>query len=300
MIANVFRPLLLGSDIAGGDDLQERLHPFKGNQFAKAAVDLAVWDLGARLKKQPLWRNVGGLNPSVAVGADIPVQSNRSVLIESVGKALKAGYPRVKLKFRRDSGIATVAAVREAFPDAVIHIDCNSGFTLDQVPLFRDLDKFGLAMIEQPLASDDLVDHARLQSQLNTPICLDESITSVEKARKAIEIGAARYINIKHGRVGGLTNAIKIASLCHGRGVPFWIGGMLESNVGQGPSIALATLPGVAYPADIFPDGRLYTCDLASPRLRISKPGQIEAPETPGCGFSPDRERLKSLTLKAA
>lgn len=297
LIADVFRPLLIGREVDSAADLQALLRPFKGNHFAKAAVDLAWWDLATRIAGEPLWRAIGGENPVIAVGADIPVQSDHAGLVAAVGAALRAGYPRVKLKFRPDSGFAMVAAVREAFPDAVVHIDCNSGFTLDSLPLFRDLDRLGLAMIEQPLGHDDLLDHARLQAELQTPICLDESITSLDRARQAIDIGAARWINIKHGRVGGLTVAVEIAALCAAHGVPFWIGGMLESAVGQGHSIALATLPGVAYPADIFPDGRLYARELAVPAVKLSAPGRMRVSDAAGCGFAPDPEAVSAMTL---
>lgn len=300
LISNIFRPMLLGQDLASGEDLQARLRPFKGNQFAKAAIDLAWWDLATRSQGRPLWRAIGGTDPSIEVGADIPVQPERAGLLAAVARALEAGFPRVKLKFRPDSGVGMVAAVREAFPDAAVHIDCNAGFTLESLSLFRELDRLGLTMIEQPLATDDLIDHARLQAELQTPICLDESITSVERARKAIDVGAARWINIKHGRVGGLTNAIEIAALCHDRGVPFWVGGMLESHVGQGPSIALATLPGVGYPADIFPEGRLYARELSGPALHLSAPGRMQAPDRPGQGFAPDAGMLSAMTVEAS
>ena len=300
LIANVFRPLLVGQDVASAEELQARLRPFKGNHFAKAAVDLAWWDLSTRRAGVPLWRAIGGETSEIAVGADIPVQPDRERLLALVAAALEAGYPRVKLKFRPDSGVGMVEAVRAAFPDAVVHIDCNAGFTLDDLPLFRDLDRLGLAMIEQPLASDDLVDHARLQAALQTPICLDESITSVDRARKAIDIDAARIVNIKHGRVGGLTNAVEIATLCRARGIPFWIGGMLESAVGQGPSMALATLPGVGYAADIFPDGRLYVRELSAPAVRLVSPGRMAVPDVPGCGFRPLPERLDEMLVARA
>lgn len=294
LITKIFRPLLLAQEINTPRDLQDRLGPFKGNHFAKAAVDLAWWDLSTRMQNRPLWQAIGGENRTISVGADIPVQPDRSQLIDLVAAALDKGYPRIKLKYRRDSGVAMVAAVREAFPDAVMHIDCNSGFTLDDVAEFRDLDRLGLAMIEQPLSSDDLINHARLQAVLETPICLDESITSVDRARKAIDTGAARIINIKHGRVGGLTNAIEIARLCHQLGIPFWIGGMLESAVGQGPSMALATLPGVGYPADIFPDGRLYSLELSSPPIELSALGQMTVSDEKGCGYHPELATLQA------
>ncbi|HLS68499.1 MAG TPA: o-succinylbenzoate synthase, partial [Kiloniellales bacterium] len=203
-------PAIIGREIASGEALAALIAPFKGNQFAKAGLDLAWWDAHARLEGQPLWQLIGGTDNRVEVGADIAVLSDIDALLTEIAKAQEVGFKRTKLKFRPGWDVGMVRSVREAFPDAVIHVDCNSGFTLDDLPLFRELDRFGLAMIEQPLGSDDLVDHARLQADLETPICLDESITSLDRARKAIEVEACRWINLKVGRAGGLTNAIAI------------------------------------------------------------------------------------------
>ena len=300
LVRDVFAPVLIGRDIASGQALQKALSPFKGNQFAKAAIDTAWWDLEARRRDTPLWRMIGGKSPEVMIGADIPVQASIDKLLADVAVAVAAGFPRTKLKFRPDSGVAMVAAVREAFPQMDLHIDCNCGFTLDDLPMFRDLDRLGLKMIEQPLAGDDLIDHARLQEHLETPICLDESITSLHRARKAVELGAARWINIKHGRVGGLTNALEIHAYCVERQIPCWIGGMLELNVGQGFSVALATLPGNAYAPDIFPRDRLYATDLASPEMPLSGPCSVRAPDRPGQGFRPDPGRLEAWQVEGA
>ncbi|MGD8430646.1 MAG: enolase C-terminal domain-like protein, partial [Ectothiorhodospiraceae bacterium] len=183
---------------------------------------------------------------------------------------------------------------------AVIHVDCNSGFTLDDIPMFRSLDRFELAMIEQPLAHDDLVDHARLQAVLDTPICLDESIISVDHARKALDLGACGWVNLKPGRVGGLTNAIAIHDYCESRGTPCWVGGMLESAVGQGPALALSTLSNIHYPCDIFPSSRFYGEDLSEPAIELSGPSAITAPDAPGHGFRPNPARLRRCMLDHA
>ena len=297
LIRDVFAPLVTGREIDSGAALQDLLGSFKGNWFAKAALDTAWWDLAARIEDRPLWQMIGGTAPDVAVGADIPVQDSMAALHDGVRAAVDGGFSRTKLKFRPDSGVGMVASVREAFPDMPLHIDCNSGFTLDDMDLFRELDTLGLVMIEQPLGWQDLIDHAKLQAELATPICLDETITSVEIAKQAVETGASRWINIKHGRVGGLTNAIAIQRYCAGAGVPCWVGGMLESNVGQGVSLALATLPGMAYAADIFPRGRLYETDLAAPDILLNGPGTITAPDRPGHGFAPDPDRLTLRTV---
>jgi len=299
LIRDVFGPLVAGHEIDSGEALQHLLSPFKGNHFAKAAIDTAWWDLAARIEGRPLWQMIGGGSREVAVGADIPVQDSIAALHDRIRAAVDGGFSRTKLKFRPDSGFDMVAAAREAFPDMAMHIDCNSGFTLDEIDLFRRLDGLGLVMIEQPLGWQDLIDHAKLQRALATPICLDESITSLAIARQAVATGATRWINIKHGRVGGLTNAIAIQRYCAGAGVPCWVGGMLESFVGQGVSLALATLPGMAYAADIFPAGQLYSTDLATPDIALSGPGTVTAPDRPGHGFAPDPARLDACTRRA-
>lgn len=291
-------PALLGAGIDSGETLQRRLAPIKGNYFAKAGLDNAWWDAFARQQGQPLWRAIGGGGPTVSVGADISVQASTDELVAAVGRACEAGFRRVKLKFRAGSGVPMIAAVRAAYPDAVIHVDCNSGFGRDDLPLLRELDRLGLAMIEQPLAHDDLIDHAWLRSQLATPICLDESIVSLDRARKAIAIGACDWINLKPGRVGGLTNALAILHHCAEQGVPCWVGGMLESAIGQGPALALATLPNIHYPSDIFPSNRLYERDLAEPDVALDGISEIRAVDAPGHGHRPDPDRLAACTLE--
>lgn len=291
-------PELLGKNVRSGEELQSLLSGYKGNQFAKAALDVAWWDAHVKSLEEPLWRVLGGASPEVTVGADIAVLDDVNELLQAVGAACDEGFERVKLKFRRGWGVDIVRAVRERFPDLVMHVDCNSGFTLHDTPLFRELDELDLAMIEQPLGYDDLIDHATLQAQLRTPICLDESIVSVDRARKAIETEAGRWINIKIGRVGGLTNAVAIHDLCQDGGVPCWVGGMLESAVGQAPSLALATLPNIKYPSDVFPTSRLYTDDLSEPRIELSGPSTMTAPQTPGHGYRPHAKRLEDATVE--
>lgn len=291
-------PALVGKRVPDGDTVQALLKPFKGNQFAKSALDIAWWDASARLDGKPLWQAIGGRSPTVTVGADISVQDDIEMLAGEVGRALEAGFARVKLKFRPGMGAETIQALRQRFPEAVMHIDCNSGFTLDDLALFHELDRCGLAMIEQPLAHDDLIDHARLQRELQTPLCLDESIVSIDKARKAIEIDAGRWINLKVSRVGGLTNAIAIHDLCQDRNIPCWVGGMLESAVGQGPSLALATLHNIKYANDIFPSARFYDEDVSEPEITLSGSSTVTAPGRSGHGFAPNPERLRQCTIR--
>jgi len=293
-------PALLGERIDSGDALQARLLPFKGNRFAKAALDLAWWDAAAKKARQPLWRMIGGQSAEIEVGEDLPVQPTVEKQIEAVRQAARAGFPRIKLKVRPGWMAEMLDPLREALPDPVIHVDCNSGFCKDDADAILELDRHGLAMIEQPLAHDDLIDHAALAKQLRTPICLDESITSADRARKAIEIGACGFVNLKTGRLGGLTNAIAVHDVCATGGIPCWVGSMLESAVGQGPSIALATLGNIAYPSDIFPSDRFYEADLGLPDVALASPGRIHAPDRPGHGFAPDPDRLAGCTVQKA
>lgn len=291
-------PRLLDQDISSGEELQRLLSGIKGNPFAKAAFDLAWWDLEAKRRGEPLWQLLGGTGPVVDAGADFGVMENIDRLLETIAAALRRGYKRVKLKYRPGWDLEMVHAVRGAFPDTVFHIDCNSAYTLDDAPMFQKLDHYGLAMIEQPLSHDDLIDHAALQSRINTPICLDESITSPDKARKAIQIKACRWINIKPGRLGGITPALAVHDLCRNAHIPCWIGGMLESAVGASHCLALATLPNIHYPSDIFPSNRFFAQDLAAPAMAHSAPAQFTAHDTPGIGTAPDPERLKESVLE--
>lgn len=293
-------PRLLDKDISSGHQLQDELSIFKGNQFAKAALDLAWWDLYAREMNKPLWQVIGGRSDCIQVGADLGVMENIGLLLDTIAGAVEAGFKRVKLKYRPGWELDVIDAVRQRFPYTVFHVDCNSAYHLQDAEMLQALDSYKLAMIEQPLAHDDLLDHSKLQKELRTAICLDESITSPEKVTQAIELEACRWVNIKHGRVGGITNALIIHNLCQEAGIPVWIGGMLESAVGQAHSTALATLPNVKYPSDIFPTTRFYTQDLAEPEVVLSGPSEIKATAQPGIGCEPNNERLVSLQVECA
>jgi len=300
VICRFMAPRVLGRDISRAEQLQALLEPIKGNFFAKAALDLAWWDLYALSRDEPLWKTLGGRGPAVDVGADIGVMDTIPELLSEIARAVQAGFKRVKLKYRPGWELEMISAVRREFPDAVFHVDCNSAYRLEDLPMLRELDRYGLAMIEQPLAHDDLIDHAELRRQVRTPICLDESITSAARADRAARIGACDWINIKHGRVGGLTNALAIHDVCKAAGIANWIGGMLESSVGQAFSIALATLENVSYPSDIFPANRFYERDLGEPPLELSEPSQVRALDCPGIGFRPHAGRLKGFARQEA
>jgi O-succinylbenzoate synthase len=300
LLRDCLAPLVLGREVSCGEDLQSLMACVRGNYFAKAALDAAWWDAYTRSRGEPAWRVLGGEKAVVDVGADIPLQPTTEALLDGIGAAVRAGYKRIKLKINRQYSVRELERVREAYPDTVFHVDCNGAFTIDDLPRIQALDAFGFAMIEQPLGFDDLVDHARLQEQIRTPVCLDESITSVARARKALEIGACRWVNIKAGRVGGVTNALAIHELCHRKGTPVWVGSMLESNLGQSISLALSTLPAVKYPADLFPRGTLYAKDVSLPEMALSGTSVMQAAATPGFGSAPDADAMATLVMDKA
>lgn len=299
-LREVFGPALLGREIDTSENVHALLACFKGNPFAKAALDMAWWDRHARSTGRPLWQVIGGRGGAIDVGADFGAMETIDALLAKIDEAVKAGFKRVKLKYAPGWDLHMVEAVRRTFPETVFHIDCNSGYTLKDVDMFRRLDRFHLAMIEQPLAHDDLVDHATLQKRIETPICLDESITSPHRARKAIEIGACKWINIKPCRVGGLTPALRIHDLCLQAGVPCWVGGMLESALGAHHCMAMASLPNIKYPSDIFPSSRFFKKDMARPEVVLSGPSQVTLSDVPGVGAEPDPQELERLTVEKA
>ena len=297
-------PAVVEQDFTSGEQLQSRLSPFKGNPCAKATLDVAWWLLDSLARGVPLYRRLGAKRSAVDVGADFGVMDSIDELLSAVETAVAAGFKRIKLKFRPGWDLPMLRAVCRRFPEQTFHIDCNSGYRLEDAELFKQIDELGLAMIEQPLAHDDLVDHAKLQRQIETPICLDESITSVDKARKAIELGSCRYVNIKTGRVGGLTPAVQIHDMCRDAGIPCWVGSMLESAVGTRANIALAMLDNFTYPADLFPSNRFYKQDLSRPPVELT-PGDDGAPqmcasEEPGIATEPDPALLEQMCLAKA
>jgi len=292
-------PRILGREIASGEVLQSLLDPIRGNEFAKAAFDTAFWDLQARLEKAPLYRKIGSKRKVASIGYTFGVLKNYDELLAGIEHAIAIGYPRVKLKFCPGWELEMLAAVRSTFPDIIIHIDCNSAYTLSDLAMLKKLDKFKLAMIEQPLMYNDLIDHAELQRQIGTAICLDESITSLQTAEQAIHIGACRYINIKYARVGGITSALKIHQLCGEKAIGCWLGGMGESSLGTSVVASLATLPNVNYPSDISPSEKFYSKNLGMPVLTTDRPGTYTLRDTPGLGVVPETEALQKFTVES-
>lgn len=300
LMRELLAPQIVGRNIESAGELLQLLGRVKGNPFAKAGLEIAYWVLKAKISGKPLHQLLGGESHPVTVGATLGVQDSIDTLLKKIEIAVDEGYPRVKLKFRLGWDINVLKAIRDVFPDYTFHIDCNAAFTLDHLDLFKKIDRFELAMVEQPLNHADLIDHAELQKHIETPICLDESISSPKAAEDAIRLESCRYMNVKLGRVGGLSNAMKIHDICEKAGLPCWVGGMFESAIGSGVSAELATLPNFKYPADIFPSKNFYEEDLASPEISLCAPGKIETSKVPGIPYEPKGEMLKRNMLSRA
>jgi len=265
--------------------------------MARAAVEMAAWDLEAKRRGVPLCEAIGGERRPVAAGIALGLQPDDDTLLARVGAAAAAGYRRIKLKIKPGRDVDMLRAVRDRFPDAPLSVDANGAYTLADAPRLRELDELGLLMIEQPLGVGELADHARLQGAIGTPICLDESITSLTTARRALELGSCRVINLKPGRVGGFRAALEIHELCRARDVPLWCGGMLESGVGRAHNVALATLPGFTLPGDLSPSERYWERDLVEPEWRMVD-GALLPLAAPGIGAEPDRTRIEALAIR--
>jgi len=291
-------PAVLGQEVTSPADVVALFPPIRGHPMARAALENAVWDLLARARGVSLAQMLGGARGRVAVGVSVGIEPSLGALLERVESHVAEGYGRVKLKIKPGWDVEVVRAVRERWPDLPLQVDANAAYTLGDMPVFRELDSLGLLLIEQPLHHEDLVEHARLQARLRTPICLDESVRSPEHARWALEIGACRVINIKVGRVGGLTAARRIHDLCAERGVPVWCGGMLETNVGRAANVALAALPNFTLPADISASARYYRQDIAEPDFVLNEDSTISVPTGPGLGVGVVPERLSATRLR--
>lgn len=290
-------PLTLGHEWAGAEELAARYAKVKRHNFAKAGLEMAAWDLLAQAAGRPLHAMLGGERSEILSGVSLGVEQRIEDLFALIDQYLGEGYRRIKLKIGPGKDVAVVAAVRERYPDVPLMADANSAYTLADAPMLKELDQFGLMMIEQPLAHDDIVDHAKLQAQLETPICLDESIHSVEDARKALELGSGRIINIKVSRVGGLLNARRLHDYCHARGVPVWCGGMHEFGVGRAANLAIASLPGFSIPGDVSGSDKYYHEDIVSPAILASN-GAIPTPAGVGLGYAVDEERVARATVR--
>ena len=303
ILRDYIAPVIIRKEIKSPEDLHNRLSFIKGNYIAKSGIDTALCVMLAQERDESLSKFLGGNKDKIAVGVSVGIQRDEKgkmsidKLVEIVGRYIEESYQRIKLKIKPGYDIEPVKAIRNAYGNVPLQVDANSSYTLSDIKIFRELDKYNLILIEQPLAYDDIVDHRKLQSKINTPICLDESIETLDDARKAIELGSTKIINIKLARVGGLYHAVLIHNYCQDKNIPVWCGGMVESAIGQSHAIALASLPNFIFPADIGPSERYFVDDFIRPFISLEK-GYMNVPQKPGLGFEINEDFLEKATFK--
>ncbi|MGI8838990.1 MAG: o-succinylbenzoate synthase, partial [Pyrinomonadaceae bacterium] len=297
--AKYIAPLLTRTSVARAAQVNPALAPIRGNQMAKAGVEAAIWDLEAKLASRPLWQHLGGVREEINCGVSIGLQETTETLIDKVAHELESGYQRIKIKIKPGKDVQLLEAIRARFPDITLSVDANSAYSLNgDLGLVKQLDQYNLLMIEQPLAPGDLVDHAKLQREIKTSICLDESICSLADARHADELGSCRIINIKLGRVGGHSEVQLIQAYAIEHGIPVWCGGMLEAGIGRAHNIALSTLPGFTLPGDVSASARYWEEDIIEPPVTVSRQGTIKAPAGHGIGYEVNEARVEALTVR--
>ena len=292
-------PRLAGREIRNADEIYGLTKHIRGHNMARGGVEAAVWDLQARQNGNPLWKEIGGgARREIPCGVSIGIQDSVEQLIGKIETELAAGYQRIKMKIKPGWDVDVVRRVRERFPRTPLMADANSAYTLADTALLKELDQFHLTMIEQPLAHDDIIDHAQLQAQLETPICLDECIRTAHHAEQAIQMKACRIINIKLGRVGGFGEAKRVHDVCEAAGIPVWCGGMLEAGIGRAHNIALATLPDFILPGDVSASKRYWKRDIIVPEVETTLHGTIALRDEPGFGYQIDHDFLRHVTVR--
>jgi len=296
MLKDFLIPILLNKEIGHPDEVTTLFASIRRNCMAKASIEGAIWDIYSQQTKQSLARALGGQKTCIEVGVSVGIQATIAQLIEVIKSHLEKGYKRVKVKIKPGYDVEVVRAIRAELPNLPLMVDANSAYTLNDIAILQQLDDYNLLMIEQPLAPDDIVDHATLQKNIKTPICLDESITSYEDARKAIELGSCGVINIKIGRVGGLTEAKRIHDLCKENQIPVWCGGMLEAGIGRAHNIALTSLSHFVLPGDTAGSSHYWYEDIINPEV-IVKDGYIDVPQEIGIGYTPNMAVIDKLTI---
>jgi len=291
-------PLVFLKKIAGPEEFHRAAAVYRGNRMAKAGLELAFWDLKARAAGLPLSKIYGGTRTEIEAGVSVGIEDSLPALVDRVGLYLSEGYRRIKIKIKPGWDVAACRAVRDRYPDILLQVDANGVYALRDANTLIALDEFRLLLIEQPFAPYDLWDHAALQKKLRTPLCLDESILSLDTARAALEMGSCRIINIKVGRVGGPVEARAIHDFCQAAGVPVWCGGMLESGIGRAHNLHLASLPNFSLPHDLSASRRYYKEDIIDPFIELSGPGTIRVPDGPGIGVNPVAARIAKATVR--
>ncbi|MDQ0481183.1 o-succinylbenzoate synthase [Guptibacillus hwajinpoensis] len=295
MLKDFMIPTLKAQVLSHPSDVEHLLKGIRRNPMAKYAIEGAIWDLYAKREGISLAEALGGtakrIKAGVAVGASEP-----EVMLNEISKRIEEGYERIKVKIKPSQDLSLIRAIRKFHPSIDLMADANSAYTLNDIERLKKLDQYGLLMIEQPLAADDIVDHALLQKELATPVCLDESIASFDDARRALSLNSCRIINIKPGRVGGLSVSKKIHDLCASQNIPVWCGGMLESGIGRAHNIALSSLPNFTIPGDVSASSRYWERDIILPEVIVEN-GSIAVPDDSGIGFELNRKELERVTL---
>ena len=290
-------PAILKANLANVKDYIDKISWIRGHRMAKACIEAALWDLFASSKGISLSKLLGGKQSKILVGVSIGIKPDIKALLSEIQGFLNEGYKRIKLKIAPGRDIKFIEAVRKEFPGILFQVDANSAYRLSHLDLFKQMEDYNLLLIEQPLGYEDIYDHSKLQRELRTPICLDESIRSAADATAAVELGSCKNINIKPGRVGGYTESILIHDYCASRNMPVWHGGMDESGIGRAGNLALASLPNFKLPADISASNRYYKEDIAEPLFVLNKDGTIDVPANPGIGIEVNLNRLESVTV---
>ena len=290
-------PAVLSKNIISAQELQSLMIFVRGHPMAKASLEMLFWDIKGKMENASLKQLIGGDRERVPVGVSVGIQESPKELIDKVTSYLSERYGRIKIKIKPGRDITEIKALKSEFPDLPLQVDANSAYTLETSEVFEKIDRFGLILIEQPLAEDDLWDHKKLQVRLKTPICLDESIVSPRHARQALELEACRVINIKAGRLGGLSQAIEVHNIGYSLDVPVWCGGMLETGVGRAANLALATLPGFTLPGDISATDRYYRKDITSQVFTLNPDSTIDVPTGPGLGINIDLKAVYQYNL---
>jgi O-succinylbenzoate synthase len=298
VIVRYLAPSLLGKTIASGREVPGLLAKVRQHRMAKAALENAVWDAEAQEKGVPLWKLLGGTRSEIACGVSIGIQDSHDQLLQKIETELAAGYQRIKVKVKPGWDIDVLAKIRNRWPDILLSCDANSAYTLNDLPHLQEFEQFKLLMIEQPLWSDDFYCHSKLQKQLQTAICLDEAIRSARDTAAALELGAARIINNKVGRVGGFSEAIAVHDAAERFNVPVWCGGMLESGIGRSHNVALSTLSNFKLPGDVSASKRYWKEDVIEPEVTVSPQGTIKVSDKPGRGYEVRKDLIQQLTVR--
>jgi O-succinylbenzoate synthase len=290
-------PMLVGQDVVDAADFQRRIGQIRGHHLAKAGIEMALWDLLGKRDGKSLKEMLGGVKSSVDVGVSVGLQDTTADLVKVVDGYVAKGYRRIKIKIKPGRDVSEAEAVRKAYPQIKLQVDANSAYSLKSARVLKPLDDLNLLLIEQPLFEDDIWDHRLLQKQLRTPICLDESVISPRHARYAIEMEACRIINIKPGRVGGLSQGVEIHEMCQKIGMPVWCGGMLETGIGRASNLSISSLPGFSLPGDISASDRYYTRDVTHERFTLNDDSTINVPTGPGLGVTVDEKAVEDFSF---